>query len=515
MVVAAVVPAAAGPRVATSASGGTFRVISAEDVDSLDPGLGWTFLSWQIASATCSTLMGFPNRAGPAGAVPTPRAAAGFPRISRDGRTYVFTVRKGLRFSNGSRINAANFAAGLRRALQPRMQSPAAAFFSDVTRMSATGRTLRIGLKEANGDLLTRLALPFSCPVPVSFPAEPGGVDLMLGSGPYYVASRVRGRQIVLERNRFYRGTQPHRAHRVVVTVGGTRESNIAAVEQGRADYAQPGVPAPLLPDLVRRYGINKRQLFRLPGGGLVFYLAFNTQRPLFRKNVPLRRAVNFALDRHELARVTGRPLNWKRTDQLVDPTLPGFVNWRLYPLTGPNLTVARRLARGHLRAGRAVFYTTAGAFFDPLTQVIVYNLERIGLHVEVKAFSRAVQLQKAGTRGEPFDIALGSWMTDYPDPGDVLIPLLAGKNARQPTGNLNLAYFDEPTYNRRFAAAARLVGLPRFRAFERLERDILRTEAPVAPFIGSSGYVLLSKRAGCFAPRPAVTVEYGAICLE
>src|SRR5262249_55507864 len=242
------------------------------------------------------------DKPAPEGLLPQPEAAAGPPAISRDGRTYVFTVRRGLRFSDGSPLTAGNFARALDRVLNPAMASPGALMFSDVRRVSARRRTLRRQLPEPSGDLTTRLALPFACPVPIGFPADPAGVTLTVGSGPYYIARYVPDSLIVLERNRYYRGSRPHHVDEVVVSIAGDIDADIKAVEDGRADVLMFAIPSELRPGLAHRYGVNKTQLFRLRGwqtGALVL----NTSRPIFRGNVALRQAVNYALDRTAIVR--------------------------------------------------------------------------------------------------------------------------------------------------------------------------------------------------------------------
>jgi len=78
--------------------GGTLRIVTPVWVDSLDPALAMAGgLAWILEFGTCGTLMAFRNGASPV----RPEAAAAPPRIARDGRTYVFTLRPGLRFSDG------------------------------------------------------------------------------------------------------------------------------------------------------------------------------------------------------------------------------------------------------------------------------------------------------------------------------------------------------------------------------------------------------------------------------
>ena len=177
------------------------------------------------------------------------------------------------------------------------MRSSRADLFSDVRRVRPSGLRLRIELSKPSGDLTTRLALPYACPVPLGFPIDPAGVDLTVGSGPYYFSQDVPHKLLVLGRNRYYRGSLPHRVAKIVINFGGDLDSNIRSVEQGQADMLGSEIPADVREVLARRYGVDRRQLFRLPGIFTVA-LALNTTSPLFRDNLALRKAVNLALDR-------------------------------------------------------------------------------------------------------------------------------------------------------------------------------------------------------------------------
>jgi peptide/nickel transport system substrate-binding protein len=463
--------------------------------------------------------MAFPDAPAPDGLLPQPEAAAGPPAISRDGRTYVFTVRRGLRFSDGTALTAGNFKRALGRVLDPAMASPGAELFSDVRHVSARGLTLRIELKKPSGDLLTRLALPFACPVPLGFPVDPTGVTLTVGSGPYYIASYVPDSVIVLKRNRYYQGSRPHHVDRVVVTIGGDIDADIKAVEDGQADVLLFEIPSDLRAGLAQRYGVNKSQLFSRPGwqtGALVF----NTSGALFSDNTALRQAVNYAIDRSAIVgAIPSGFLSRTPTDQVMPSGIPGWSDYRLYPLTGPDLLRARQLAQGNLRGGTAILWTTPGtspgtSVPGPCCQEIVSSLKAIGLDVQVNVMAPDVINARAGTPGAPYDMILGEWPLQYPDPGAALIHFLSGENARKPSGNSNFAYFDEPAYDRRMTAADRLTGAARFRAFSKLDADIMRNQAPWAPLYEASTWSLYSKRVGCLKVHP-VLWDLAAMCLR
>ena len=95
----------------------------ATDVDYIDPQLSYYGETWKLEAATACKLMNWPDKEGAAGAVATPEVAAGLPVVSRDGRTYTFTIKPGFRFSNGQAVTARSFVDAFNRFANPRMQS--------------------------------------------------------------------------------------------------------------------------------------------------------------------------------------------------------------------------------------------------------------------------------------------------------------------------------------------------------------------------------------------------------
>jgi peptide/nickel transport system substrate-binding protein len=498
----------------TARQGGTLRIVTVGEFRTPDPAItpagpgGWGPLWYGL----CATLMAFRDLPAPSGRTVEPEAAVAPPSVSRDGRTYTFIVRRGLRFSDGTPLTAKNFAHALGRVRDPAMRSAGASLFSDVENVDASRRRLVIKLRKPSGDLPMRLALQYACPVPLNFPVDPAGVELTDGSGPYYIAGKEPGKQLVLERNRYYRGTRPRVVDRVVITFSGDLASNIAEVAEGRADILATEIAAEYRDDLARRYGVNKSQFFRTRGWS-IRTIAFNTSRPLFRNNAPLRKAINLALDRTALG-------GEGATDQILTHWMPGWVDHRNYPLAGPKLRLARDLAKGSLRTGKAVLWAAPGPA-RPLreaadhAEVIRRNLEEIGLEVEVQTLSNAVADTRASIPGAPYDMILRTWVLNYPDPADLIIRLLGGENASKPAGNTNHAYFDVSLYNRRMAAADRLAGPARARAFSELDRDIMVNAAPWAPLFEGSSTLFVSTRVGCLKTHPVFRLDYAAVCVR
>jgi len=75
--------------------------------------------------------------------------------------------------------------------------------------------------------------------------------------------------------------------------------------------------------------------------------------------------------------------------------------------------------------------------------------------------------------------------------------------------------YFDDPTYNRKLAAAARLAGPRRYAAYQALETDLLRNAAPAAPLYNVAESEFFSARIGCQVYQPIYQIDLAALCLK
>ena len=170
--------------------GGTLRFnASNTDFEYTDPALAYDSLGWQMLFAVNMGLLNYPDKPGAEGARLVPEAAAGFPRVSRDGKTYTFTVRKGIKFSDGSALTAAAFKRAFERAADPKQASPAIAFMhtivgadarnagkaGSITGVTAKGQTLTVRLTQADPTFLAQVAMPFFAAVKPSMPIDAKG----------------------------------------------------------------------------------------------------------------------------------------------------------------------------------------------------------------------------------------------------------------------------------------------------------------------------------------------------
>ena len=515
-----------------AATGGTINVDMQSDLDYSDPALDYYQPGWELEYATCLKLLNYKDGNGPQSSQLVPDAAAGFPKISNNGKRYDFTVKTGFtKFSNGQPVTAANFKAAFDRDADPKMQSPAVSFFSDVvgstkspvSGVQVKGNHLIINLAKPAPDFEARVAMPFFCAVPTNLAHDPNGVLAPPSAGPYYIASRVPNKSIVVKRNPYYHGPRPHNIAEINYTIGETLDATYLRVQQGAADYAATGIPPAAYAQAAQTDGINtakagKPQLYVKPILS-VNYFAFNHDRPMFEKsgsnglgNVALMKAINYAIDRHAIL-AQGGFLAGKRTDQILPPGMAGFRDANLYPLKGPDIKSAKAwVAKAGKLPGNTLVYYTCNAGTCPLrAQIVQFDLKQIGLNLDIRPFSRGVQFQKEGNRGEPFDIADEGWLADYADPYDFINVLLSGENIHA-TNNNNFAYFNSPKYNKLMDQAQQLTGAKRYSTYGNLDINLMKNAAPWAARANSNNRLYVSKNVANFTYNNVYGVDFAAI---
>lgn len=523
---AATQPGAAGSP-SSAETGGIFRIsLPGPDFDYIDPALAYSS-AWYLLDTTCARLMTYPDKPPPEGLRLVPEVAADFPKISRNGKTYTFTLRSGFRFSDGTPVRASAFARAIHRTLAPGVSSAGAQYTGEIVGAAdvqagrtttaagvvARGNTLVVRFTRPVLDFAAKTTMPFFCAVPPTLPADPEGVGVFPSAGPYVVTEYRPGERVIIRRNRFYGGTRPHHVDGFDVDLRATSGSEVLdRVERGEADWGSALAPNYFEPGrgLAAKYGVNRSQFFVKPGF-ILRHVIFNTSRPLFRNNAKLRRAVNFALNRRALSRaVTNSPLAERLTDQYLPPTFPGFRDADIYPLERPDLRRARELARGNTRGGKATLYVSD--FPQPLAvaQLVKRQLTGIELDVEVKAIPGSAFSNRLVAPDEPWDLTVILWVADFIDPYSYVNELFDG----QFIGTYaNIGRFDSTRYNRLMRQAARLRGPERYRAYGELDVRLARDAAPSAAISIFSEPTLVSKRVGCIVLRPALDLT--AACLK
>jgi peptide/nickel transport system substrate-binding protein len=499
----------------------TLRISWQNDV-SIDPARAYYGPDLALQYATGTFLLSYPDAPAPRGSRLVPDAAAGFPTIARDGRTYTFRIKRGYRFSNGQWVTAGSFARAIYRAIDGGWGNDLVADLvgAEAVRRGRASRmrgikvvdrlTLRLRITKPAPDLLARLAMPYFVAAPPALGFDVGHEEIegpIPSAGPYFVRERTANRRIVLARNRYYRGPRPRKVARIVIDIGAPPATTKLTIDTGATDLGD--VPPSAHAELGRRFGVRRRspgRYFANPTP-IIYFVSFNHARRLFGGptrlgNVRLKKAVNFALDRTALIHQHGA-FAGSAHDQLLAPGVRGFRDVPIYPAR-PDLERARALAAGSTREGKGSIYCANGALFRLQCEIIQANLREIGLDI-----SRAPGCPSGCIQLPPHDLALGGLRADFFDPS-AFTHLVDGASVRRLEGTLN-----DARYNRKIRLARQLTGPRRYEAFGALDVDLMRNAAPLAVFGVLNDRHYVSARVGCYHHHPVYGLDFPALCLR
>jgi ABC-type transport system substrate-binding protein/predicted Ser/Thr protein kinase len=521
----------AAPAPLGAAKGPVVRVSIPDSGMELDPAFGPTPTASQLLYSTCAKLMNYPDVTGTAGATLRPEAASAMPTISADRRTYTFRIRPGIRFSPPSTetVNAATFKHTVERTLTGSDSAGlhlmgdivgARAFnagqLRDVPGIVAEGNRLSITLVRPAGDLLSRLAMPLFCVVPRNTPPPGKTHGPIPSAGPYYIRS-MSASETVLDRNPNYRGTRPRRPARIIYLNGIQTARAVALAGGGQVDLVTWDYDSlsPLAPGgaLDREFGHDPTAASRdgspryhvAPAPGLDM-LAFNTRGGLFT-DPRLRRAASYALDRNAMAGV----FREAPTDGYVPPAVPGAGTRSVYPLTGPDLAAALKLAPPGPRR-HASLYECGDPANLRVADIIRADLEP--LRIDVSIVQSFGCLSGVDPKAKRADIVLQTLATQDLDPQPFLEAMVGRTFPFGPTNNP--VTYSDPAVVAKLDEIRGLSGGARLAAYASLEDELLRGPAPFAAYGAFVTPEFMSNRIGCRLIQGAYhVVDLAALCLR
>jgi peptide/nickel transport system substrate-binding protein len=508
---------------------GTLR--AGMDPAELDPATGAydpdAFLADRLAY---EGLVGYRRVGGSAGARLVGELATGLPSPVDGGRRYVFQLRRGIRYSDGRPLRAADFRASVERTLVLSAEVSAGLFDSivGVDRCLAAGpgcdlsdgvvpneqaRTVTINLRRPDPQFMEKLG--FLLVAPADTPRTPLLEHPPPGTGPYRIERVVPGRSALLTRNPYFEpaqqsGRPPGFADRVEVEMGD--ESDQAdAVERGRLDVATVFAPASGGTTALRtRLGAQVRS----GAFAMTEYAWLNTSAPPF-DDPRVRLALNLAVDRARVIDLTGGTESADPTCQLLPPGLPGYrpnCPFTVAPSpagvwTGPDPARARRLvARSGARGTPIEVWTwpDRGSVGRYLAEV----LNDLGFPTHVRVFEDLGQEIEAVQRpGEHPQIGLNGWIADSPDSATFLRTLIGCK------GGFNLSSFCDPRIDEAIDRAE-AAGAEGNSAWPRIEREVAE-RAPLVPLTTRRYVVVTSDRAGNVQFHPFYGVLLDQVWVE
>ncbi len=360
----------------------------------------------------------------------------------RDGKEWTFTLRRGVKFQDGTPFNAEAVKYNIDRQLplrQNRDTGSAAFIFDGVRRVEAVnGYTVKIVTDKANAEFPIAMA-----EAPMVSPAAAGnsGDKLMerpVGAGPYRFVKWDRGRQIELTAFDGYWGNRP-RVSRVVykfVREASLRASGLAGGAVDIAGGVDPG-------DVRSLRGMKS---IRTPGVD-INYLGFYTYKKPF-DNLLLRKVVSMAINREALADRLYRGRATAADAGILPEGVPGYD--RGVKTYNYNPDEAKNLLAEAGYPGRfeftAITYSDARPYNISdgckLASAVQADLARVGVTMKIKAYPWN-EYRKAAAGGEG-DAYFCGW-TGYALDANNFLMLL---NSNQIQGGFNFSRYSNAQYD-------------------------------------------------------------------
>ncbi len=365
--------------------------------------------------------------------------------VSKDGKTYTFHLKHGVKFHNGREVQADDFKYSLDRACDPATKSQTVSDYlddivgaMDCLHGKAQGvsgvkvidpYTLEITIDAPKSYWIGKMTYPTGYVVCKEAITKNGGVldeKAVVGTGPFKLASPDdfrRDYQVTLTAFDDYHDGRPKldRIVRPVITDGGTR---LSKYEAGELDYVTVN-PSDL--DRINTNPKLKPDLHTFARAA-TWYVALNQaskDSPFVDKRV--RQAFAMAIDKAEVLRVAMKGMVDK-ADAIVPPNMGSYISkvtaYPYDPTKAKQLLAAAGYGAGKTFPEMAITYRNDQPEVGATAQIIVQQLKaNLGLDIHLTPMEWQTFLKERNAKTMPLSHL--RWAADYLDPQDYLSLLL------------------------------------------------------------------------------------------
>lgn len=466
---------------ATDKKGGTVTYEHSSGPDSLDPGN--TYYGWvqNFARLYARSLVTFKPAAGKDSLQVVPDLATGLGKASADAKTWTYTLRKGVKFEDGTEITSKDVKYAIERSnFAPEALSNGPTYFKAYL---DGGDKYKGPYKDKSPEGLKSIETPddqtivfhlskpfadmdylaaFSQTAPIQQKADTGAsyVQKMVSSGPYKFSAYDESKGATLVRNPEWDAkTDPIRKAlpdkiELKFNVNPTTVDDHLLNDVTTADIAGTGLQSKTQPKVLVK--ASEKAKTDNPYAGALQYLALNVNVKPF-DNVECRKAVQYAVDKQSMVDSIGGSVKGDPASTVIPPTVAGYKKFDLYPSEGSKGDAAK--AKEHLtKCGHPDgFKTTLTARSDRPDEVTAAtqlqgSLKKIGITAEIKQFPADkyftdfagvpnwVHKNNAG-------MMMMAWGADWPTGFGFLDQIVNG-TAIKPSGGTNLMELNDKGIN-------------------------------------------------------------------
>jgi peptide/nickel transport system substrate-binding protein len=394
---------------ATPKRGGSITIARIEDSQSFDKTNVFQNESIWIAEQIMEPLY----IAGKDGKTLSPWLATGY-TTSKDGKTYTFTLRKGVKFSNGKPVTGADVKFSVDDA---RAQAKGWGFLDTAIKSisAPSPSTVVFQLKYPWAPFLADISLFANGIIPNKFGGETRTAFYKhpVGTGPFMWDKRVIGQSVTLKRNPFY--WQKGKPYLDSVTWTFVTDENTRELQlRGGQIQVDEFPPFNSITKLKSTPGVT----MNLFPSTRTDYLDMNESYPPLA-DAHVRRAISYAIDRAAIVKSVlfgfGKPANSFMPPQVpyYSASSPGLQ----YDLTKAKAELAKsKFAKGF----KVTLLVGAGAQVENATgQILQQSLKGLGIDVTFKTEDTSTEFNDIGKR--KYQLAFSYWTMDIADPDELV----------------------------------------------------------------------------------------------
>ncbi|ULH17057.1 ABC transporter substrate-binding protein (plasmid) [Deinococcus sp. KNUC1210] len=492
------------------AAGKNVTVAYSSDFHTLDPAIGDDTQNWPVEHALFVTLLTYKT-----GTALSPWAATDMGKTSADGKTYTFTIRKGITFADGEPTDAAAFKYALERVVNPKSKSPQsgkAGWFGNLVGADAyvDGKakdisgiklldpyTIQFQLKKPDRTFLNYLATPFASAV-ARKAAEKWGSDYshhVVGNGPFTLKSWTPGQEMVLARNpNYFDKANAATINEVHILLNLNEQVALLRAQRGDVDVLGNGVPSAQFVSISQnpRYKTYLHSAVQIGTD----YLYMNTRKAPF-DNKLVREAVSHAIDKKRILQLmNGRG---KIANQILPEGLAGHDDSVADVSYDPAKAKALMAQAGLSGGVSTTLYTLNDEAFTKIAQAVQGQLAVIGIKADIKALPQAEYINTISTPGATA-IGLSGWFQAYPDASDFL-PILF-KSSAYVQGGWNLSGYSNKQVDAMLDQAQGVPLKASVTIYQKAQKQIL-SEYPWVPLFYPVQYDFVNPRISGFDHHP------------
>ena len=496
---------ASNPATTAASGGGTLTILTSQAAINLDPAK-----SWNLANTTLGLLYRrltqwhIPADGSAPSVVPDLATTIGTP--SEGGKTWTYTLKDGLKFSDGSPITSADVKYAIERTYTPELSGGIG--YHKTLLAGADGykgpfdgaelasietpdaKTIVFHLTAPYGDWPWIVSTTSTAPVPAG--KAPAGTFAQnpITSGPYKVDSYQAGGQLVLSRNpNWDKATDTERGglpDKIVFVQSQDRSVEAqklmanAPADQNSfgADFVPPAQLAQVQADP------NAKDRMVVSHAGALAYLAINMKSPKLA-DLKIRQALNYAVDRQSFIIASGGTIAADPATTLITPGIAGYQPYDLYP-AGTSGDVAKAkdlLAQAGVTSLDLTLITNNDATSVAQAEALQQAYKRVGINLTlVPQDSDTWTANATGDDATKYDLSLSSWQPDYPSAAGNIQPLY---DSSQIGGqNYNISRYSSPTVDAMIAQALASTDAATAQGIWGQADKAIMADAPVVPLI-------------------------------